>query len=170
MEVNLQQHKAFDAGAEKFKEYVFGTSPESYDAKELKRVIDEFGPALTVHLAAEIQTLLGLDKYGADKLAETWKKMDKIALDTIKEKVCFRSCLMGSWELAERNLIDCSIAFYPLAWAEMMSRLREGKTRTGQQSRGLCHILSSTCMREGMRVLGGFVLVRCLGSRRSCLL
>jgi hemerythrin-like domain-containing protein len=168
MEANLEQHKAFEAGAEKFKEYILGTGPESYDGKELKRVIDGFGPALTVHLEAEIQTLLGLDRFGAEKLEAVWKKLDKVAFDTIEDKVCFRSCLTGNW--GRRRLTDGSIAFYRLGWVQMISRSREGRIRTGHRFHGLCRILLSMCMRGSMRELGDFVLVRFSGSRGSCLL
>jgi hypothetical protein len=87
MEVNIEQHKAFEAGVEKFKEYVFSVTPETYNVEQLKGIIDEFGPALAVHLSDEIQTLLSLDKYGGDKLAKTWGKLDKKAIESIEDNV-----------------------------------------------------------------------------------
>jgi hemerythrin-like domain-containing protein len=88
MERNVEQHKAFDAGAEKFKDYTYSVTPASYDGEKLKGIIDDFGPALTAHLTDEIQTLLSLDKYGAEKLEKAWHELDKKALDGIEDKVC----------------------------------------------------------------------------------
>lgn len=87
MEINVEQHRAFEAGAEKFKEYTHSVTPETYDGKTLKEIIGDFGPALTKHLTAEIESLLALDKFGGDKLAEAWHKLDKKAIETIEDNV-----------------------------------------------------------------------------------
>ena len=83
MEINLEQHKAFEAGVENFNEYLRTATPETYDGKKLKAIIGDFGPALTVHLTDEIQSLLMLDKYGGDKLAKAYAYLDKKVLETI---------------------------------------------------------------------------------------
>ena len=87
MERNIQQHHAFDAGAEKFKEYTHSVTPETYEGEKLKAIVDEFGPALTAHLSDEIQTLLRLDKYGGEKLAKVWQELGKKATEGIEDKV-----------------------------------------------------------------------------------
>jgi hypothetical protein len=89
METNMEQHKAFEAGLEKFKEYAYNVTPETYDGEKLKGIIDGFGPALTAHLSDEIQTLLGLDKYGGEKLEKAWHELDKKAIDGIEDKVWY---------------------------------------------------------------------------------
>ena len=87
MERNVEQHQAFNAGAEKFKDYTYSATPANYDGEKLKSIIDDFGPALTAHLSDEIQTLLSLDKYGGEKLEKAWHELDKKALDGIEDKV-----------------------------------------------------------------------------------
>jgi hypothetical protein len=87
MEINVEQHKAFEAGAERFKEYTATVTPGTYDGKKLKEIIGGFGPALTLHLTAEIESLLALDRFGGDKLADAWTKLDKKAIETIEDNV-----------------------------------------------------------------------------------
>jgi hemerythrin-like domain-containing protein len=88
MEANIIQHRAFEAGLKKFEEYIYHASPETYDGKEVKKAVDGFGKVLEVHLRDEIQTLLGLEKYGGEKLGEPWESFNKKILeDVIKDKV-----------------------------------------------------------------------------------
>lgn len=87
MEINVEQHRAFDAGAERFKEYTYNVTPETYDGKKLKSIVDDFGPALTTHLSAEIQSLLALDRFGGEKLEKVWNDLDKKVIENIKDKV-----------------------------------------------------------------------------------
>lgn len=77
METNVAQHHAFEEGLKRFGEYVYGIKPEEYDPKAFKEILDSFTPALARHMNDEIPTLLALEKYGADKLMQTWKDLEK---------------------------------------------------------------------------------------------
>lgn len=87
MEINVNQHAAFEAGVERFRVYVFETTPETYDGKKLKEIIDGFGPVLTKHLTEEIGSLLALDKFGGDKLDKTHRDLDAKIRASITDKV-----------------------------------------------------------------------------------
>ncbi len=87
METNLEQHRAFESGVDALKEYVYSATPDTYDGKTLKGIIDAFAPPLVLHLSAEIGTLLALDKYGADKLSDAWALVDQKWLETVGDKV-----------------------------------------------------------------------------------
>lgn len=89
MEVNVSQHAAFEAGVERFRVYVFETTPETYDGKTLREIIDSFGPVLTTHLTEEIDSLLALDKFGGDKLEKVFRELDAKILASITDKVSF---------------------------------------------------------------------------------
>lgn len=88
METNVKQHEAFHAGLEKFGHYVEGVKIEDWDSGRLLGIVDEFGEALQVHLREEIETLLGLEKYGGEKLKKAWddleKKIQKEMTDKLK--------------------------------------------------------------------------------------
>ncbi|OBT86100.1 hypothetical protein VE02_05403 [Pseudogymnoascus sp. 03VT05] len=66
MEVNVEQHHAFEAGIESYNIYLQSLLPTgtSFSAPKLLAIIDSFPPALTTHLAAEIPSLLSLRRYG----------------------------------------------------------------------------------------------------------
>jgi len=88
---NVEQHHAFHDGLEALVEYVRAVSAkkEKYDGAKITKMIDDFGKALTTHLADEIPTIDGLRKY-ADKLeslpklmqAEAEKNMSALGLTT----------------------------------------------------------------------------------------
>lgn len=68
MDGNLQEHRDFHEGLEKFREYVFETDAEKYDGKTLQGLLDGFGRAVEKHLHNEIPTLLDLNECDAAKL------------------------------------------------------------------------------------------------------
>ncbi|KAK2807864.1 hypothetical protein FQN50_005253 [Emmonsiellopsis sp. PD_5] len=68
MEQNIQEHRDFDEGLEKFRAYVFETEAKAYDGKKLQQILDFLGPKLHKHLLGEIPTLLDLAKYDSKKL------------------------------------------------------------------------------------------------------
>jgi hemerythrin-like domain-containing protein len=88
METNIAQHHAFEVGLKKFQEYIYAATFETYDGKVVKAMVQEFGGILAVHLADEIPTLLGLDKYGGEKLLGAYKKMEKTMFANLGDKVC----------------------------------------------------------------------------------
>ena len=77
MEVNVHQHEAFEQGLDKFTEYVGAATPEEFDGKKLIEIIDSFGEVLMGHLNDEINTLLGLEEYGGEKLRAAWDLLEK---------------------------------------------------------------------------------------------
>jgi hypothetical protein len=87
MDVNISQHRAFETGLKNFEEYIYKTTPETYDGKEIKKAVDNFVPILVVHLTDEIHTLFGLEKYDKKKLKDAWDFFNKAILDNIKDKV-----------------------------------------------------------------------------------
>ena len=88
METNVNQHAAFQAGVERFRSYVFETTPEVYDGGTLKEIVDSFGPVLTTHLTEEISSLLALDKFGGEALEKAYRELDAKILASITDKVC----------------------------------------------------------------------------------
>jgi len=86
MEANLQQHHAFEEGMKHWDEYVIAATPETYDAKKVKQLVDDFGQILAVHLADEIPTLLGLEKYGPEGLVKAWNELNDKILGSLENK------------------------------------------------------------------------------------
>lgn len=87
MQRNIEQHRAFDAGLTTFDEYIYKLKPEKYDGAELKRLLEGFAKVLVVHLSEEIETLLGLQKYGGEKLGPIFKNFNDNVLKEVKDKV-----------------------------------------------------------------------------------
>ena len=79
MDGNVQQHKDFEQGLERFREYVFKTNANVYDGVALKTILDDFGPILQKHLHEEIDTLLDLAPYDSQKLSDLWERAAKMA-------------------------------------------------------------------------------------------
>ncbi|KAJ4288866.1 hypothetical protein N0V88_007196 [Collariella sp. IMI 366227] len=71
MDANIEQHKAFHDGLDKFKTYADSVvaGKEKFDGGKVVEMVDAFGPVLMTHLGEEIPTILGLRKY-ADRLEE----------------------------------------------------------------------------------------------------
>ena len=68
MDQNVQEHRAFHHGLDKFRQYVYETDANRYDGKTLQAIIDEFGKPLETHLHNEIPTLLSLKEYDPSQL------------------------------------------------------------------------------------------------------
>lgn len=84
---NLEQHKAFHGGLEKFIEYIdeIQSGKAKYDGKKVVQIIDSFGQVLTEHLGDEIPTLMGLKKYSGIFTGENGlkKKMDSMGKEAM---------------------------------------------------------------------------------------
>ena len=91
MDKNVEQHEAFHKGLEQFGEYVHKVKVEEYDGMKLRGIVDGFGQALTLHLREEIKTLIGLERFGGEKLSEVWADLEKKVRTEIKDTVCFAS-------------------------------------------------------------------------------
>jgi hemerythrin-like domain-containing protein len=89
MDKNVQQHEAFHKGLKEFGEYVHNVKVEEYDGMRLRGIVDAFGEALTLHLKEEIKTLLGLERFGGEKLSKTWDELEKKVQSDMKDMVCF---------------------------------------------------------------------------------
>ncbi len=61
MDVNIQQHQAFEKGIEAFTTYLNSVKEgkEKYEGAKLRAIIDSFMPQLHEHLVAEIANLRG---------------------------------------------------------------------------------------------------------------
>ena len=70
MAANVAQHQAFHGGIDALLAYIGAVlgGGQPYDGRRLVRLIDAFGGALLEHLADEIQTLLDLRRFGAEKM------------------------------------------------------------------------------------------------------
>lgn len=78
-DVLTKEHDVFDAGAEKWKEYIYTVRPEEYDGLKLKALIEGFGLALHDHLVAEIAWLLSMSKYDSNACKKAFMATDKKA-------------------------------------------------------------------------------------------
>ena len=75
MEANVAQHRAFAEGLEAFGKHcdtlIVGT--ETFNGERVVELIDRFGTNLTQHLTEEIDTLLGLQRFGEEKMKDVLK-------------------------------------------------------------------------------------------------
>ena len=85
---NIEQHRAFDAGLTDFEENISKLTPKRYDRSESKRLLDDFAAFLVVQLNDEMMTLLGLQKYGGEKLGLIFEDFNKNVINQVKNKVC----------------------------------------------------------------------------------
>ena len=69
---NVEQHHAFNPGFHRFNDYVQNTKPEQYDAGVFRGIMDDFSALFREHLAAEIETLLALEKCDSKELRKQW--------------------------------------------------------------------------------------------------
>ncbi len=112
MDVNVQQHQAFEKGIEEYTAYVASVKEgkEKYEGARLKAIIDSFMPTLHEHLVAEVDNLKGLEKY-EDKT--DWAKWTTDTLNKVVKKNenpdAFVSILLsvhlsrGSWTRCHRG-------------------------------------------------------------------
>jgi hypothetical protein len=71
MDVNIEQHHAFVPGIEALRAYCDGcvAGTLQFAGARVVELIDAFGHVLRQHLFEEIDTLLGLERFGDDKMA-----------------------------------------------------------------------------------------------------
>ncbi|KAJ3543420.1 hypothetical protein NM208_g3588 [Fusarium decemcellulare] len=75
MDVNIQEHKAFHDGLDRFEEYITNISPADFRGEELQQLLMGFGKAVETHLHHEIATLLDLHVYDAGEVTKMAKGM-----------------------------------------------------------------------------------------------
>lgn len=81
MSANVEQHHEFEPGLVAFKKYLddLQAGREKFDGARVVALIDSFGEVLIQHLTDEVQTLLGLRRFGADKMKNIMNKMNEEA-------------------------------------------------------------------------------------------
>ncbi|CAI6285932.1 unnamed protein product [Periconia digitata] len=87
MERNVEQHRAFTPGFERFQQYANTCAPKDYDAAELKSLVEGFAEPLTRHLQDEIETLRGLHEYDSERLKAAYKEFEKLLMDTDNQRI-----------------------------------------------------------------------------------
>ena len=170
MERNVEQHRAFTPGFEKFVIYVkdcvkVDEIMEKYDAKEFQRLIDSFGGELVTHLKQEIETLLALEKYDITALRKEYEKWDIVQQKF--DKVCFIQPFQDKGRMMVKKVLNDNLhSQYCSRWF-----LEPVMTALKAVIRGLmclfsCHIWWSFGLRESIEMYGDSALLR-LGPRRG---
>ncbi|KMU77747.1 hypothetical protein CISG_01502 [Coccidioides immitis RMSCC 3703] len=87
MDKNIREHKDFEGGLEKLREFSFSTDASTYDGEALKAILDILGPVLEKHFHGEISTFLDLAEYDSKAMAKAWDLVAKKgASSTIKSR------------------------------------------------------------------------------------
>jgi hemerythrin-like domain-containing protein len=81
MKENVDEHHAFHDGLVKLEGYSTNTAAADYRYEDLYTILDGFAPLLVSHLSSEIDTLLTLRDYPAEKVLEAWKAGEKAVGD-----------------------------------------------------------------------------------------
>ncbi|KAJ9137900.1 Hemerythrin HHE cation binding domain-containing protein [Pleurostoma richardsiae] len=97
MDANIDQHRAFHGGMEALHAYVEGcvARTEEYDGVKVVKIIDTFGAILRQHLSDEIPTLLGLRRFGAEKMAAVEDVLNAESAKIIKRLGLFTGVSWG---------------------------------------------------------------------------
>ncbi|KAH3911700.1 hypothetical protein HBI56_140400 [Parastagonospora nodorum] len=82
MAQNVEQHRAFTPGFEKFHEYVKSCDVKDFDGPKIQALVHDFAPPLTKHLQDEIETLKALEKYDSKEVKSAYKRLEKLLMDT----------------------------------------------------------------------------------------
>ena len=82
MERNIEQHRAFTPGFDRFQEYLQTCLPSDYDGRKIRNLIEGFAEPLVQHLHDEIETLRALDKYDSGRVRQAYKRLEKVLMDT----------------------------------------------------------------------------------------
>ena len=86
---NIEGHKAFHSGLEEFGKFTYEKTSETYDARELKRIVDGFAGVFEKHMRDEIDSLLALEEYG-EELFKAYNEMEA-AIISSADKVSTRT-------------------------------------------------------------------------------
>jgi hemerythrin-like domain-containing protein len=106
MEGNVEQHRAFTPGFDRFYEYCKTCPPKNYNGEKLRSLLQAFAEPLTKHLHDEIGTLRALDEHDSEKIRQAYRHFEKslMATDNV------RRFLMGVYS---QSLTFSSIASRP---------------------------------------------------------
>ncbi|KAI0144615.1 hypothetical protein GGR57DRAFT_322407 [Xylariaceae sp. FL1272] len=82
MEENVEQHRAFTPGFDKFDEYVKTCNSAEYDGQRVRNLIEAFSEPFTKHLHEEIDSLRALDVYDSEKIRQAYRDFEKLMMQT----------------------------------------------------------------------------------------
>ena len=82
MENNIEQHRAFTPGFDRFQEHARTCVPSDYDGRKIRSLIEAFAEPLTQHLRDEIETLRALDKYDSERIRQAYRRFEKSLMAT----------------------------------------------------------------------------------------
>lgn len=82
MDRNIEQHRAFTPGFDRFQEHSRTCLPEDYDGRKIRSLIEAFAEPLTQHLHEEIQTLRDLDMYDSGRIRQAYRRLEKSLMAT----------------------------------------------------------------------------------------
>ncbi|KAG8527706.1 uncharacterized protein KY384_007860 [Bacidia gigantensis] len=91
MERNIEQHRAFTPGFDRFQEHVRTCPPKDYNGQKIKELIEDFAEPLGQHLHDEIETLRGLDKYDSKSIRQAYQRLEKelMATDNVRNTLTY---------------------------------------------------------------------------------
>ena len=136
MEANVEQHHAFEPGLVAFKKYLdeLQAGREKFDGAKVVELIDSFGEVLVQHLTDEIQTLLGLRRFGVEKMKGVMEKMNQEAEKGMVGFPLFPPSLPVSLQSTERMLTlgQKELGFVSLvsAWAQLDTEYEGGRWKS----------------------------------------
>ena len=82
MERNVEQHRAFTPGFDRFQEYSRTCLPQDFDGRKIRSLIEAFAEPLTQHLYDEIETLRALDVYDSGRIRQAYQRFEKTLMAT----------------------------------------------------------------------------------------
>ncbi|RVX66704.1 hypothetical protein B0A52_09517 [Exophiala mesophila] len=87
MQANVEQHRAFSPGFNRFHEYCRTCSPTEYDGGTMTKLIQGFAQPLTGHLHDEIETLRALDQYDSKQVKQAYQQLEKSLMATDNHRI-----------------------------------------------------------------------------------
>lgn len=91
MSRNVEQHRAFTTGFERFETYCRTCLPADYDGLKLRSLVEGFAEPLVQHLRDEIDTLRALDLYDSGRIRQAYQKFEKSLMDTDNVRLLART-------------------------------------------------------------------------------
>lgn len=108
MSVAVEQHAAFHNGLDELEAYCEKgmKEPQTWEWREMKRILDGFLPALETHLREEIDVFLGMEKL-EDQAAmkKGWEAMEKKAVEAGLGALVSRHFVSDSDSVSLRSLV-----------------------------------------------------------------
>ena len=88
MQRNIEQHRAFTPGFDRFLEYARSCRPEEYEGGKIRSLVKDFAEPLTRHLNEEIETLRALDVYDSKRVRNAYQRFEKVMMATDNVRTC----------------------------------------------------------------------------------